>query len=233
MLRFGTLPARSRTAVSLRAYASSRITSCGLALALTACGSSGSKSGPADAAYAPTAPAGHCNAVVQQHPIEGATHVPECSVVDYGTNPPSSGDHYPNWAAYKDYDAAVPEGFWVHDLEHGAVVVTYNCAIGNDAGACPAEVSAAADMIASLPPDIMCVQLPQQNVSRRMVLTPDPKLEVRFAASSWGWTLRADCFDRSAFEDFALSHYEQGTEDFCTDGEDPFAAGIATNCGEE
>jgi hypothetical protein len=218
-----------------------------IAVALAACGSrsSGSPSPATDAAAhdkltavacdgcAPSPPMGPCAAVVQQQGIEGANHVAECTVIDYGTSPPSSGDHYPVWAAYKTYTSPVPEGFWLHDLEHGAVVLTYNCAVGQgDSGDCAGEVAAAQAMIDALPPDPACVQL-AQNVSRRTVMTPDTKLDVRFAASAWGWTLRANCFDANVFRDFALSHYDIGPESLCNDGEDPIAAGLPSGCGAD
>jgi hypothetical protein len=172
---------------------------------------------------------------VQQHPIEGSTHVPVCALIDYRTNPPSSGNHYPIWAAYKTYPSPVPEGFWVHDLEHGAVVLTYNCAVTGtaDSGTCNDDIAAAAAMIAALPDDPACVSIPQQSVRRRIVMVPDPKLDVRFAASAWGWTLRANCFDDSAFLAFENAHYGHGPEDLCTDGEDPLATGLPQNCGDE
>ncbi len=189
----------------------------------------------ADGGYAPAAPSGACAAVEQEHPIEGETHVPVCSVVDYLTNPPSSGNHYPIWAAYKTYADPVPRGFWVHDLEHGAIVVTYNCAVGTagheGASECAAEVAAADQMLAALPSDPECVEL-GEGVTRRSVLTPDPSLDVRFAASAWGWTLRANCFDPTAFQPFALAHYKGGPEDLCEDGQDPIAQGLAASCGD-
>jgi hypothetical protein len=192
--------------------------------------------GAGDGGYAPSAPAGPCSAVVQQHPIEGATHVDVCSVVDYGTKPPSSGNHYPVWAAYKAYTAPVPEGFFVHDLEHGAVVLTYNCAARGAAqdaqGGCDADIAAASKTIATLPDDPSCVAL-GQGVRRRSVLTPDPDLDVRFAASAWGWTLRANCFDPETFRAFELAHYAHGPEDTCQDGEDPVSQGLTANCGVE
>ncbi|MGH7439919.1 MAG: DUF3105 domain-containing protein, partial [Polyangiaceae bacterium] len=178
---------------------------------------------------------GPCGAIVQQQGIEGANHVAVCTTIDYGTNPPSSGDHYPIWASYKTYASPIPEGFWVHCLEHGAIVLTYNCAVGagdaGDATECAAEVQAAQQMIDSLPADPACVQL-AEGVSRRVVMTPDPKLDVRFAASAWGWTLRASCFDAAAFQDFAMAHYAMGSEALCNDGEDPLAAGLPGGCGD-
>jgi hypothetical protein len=170
---------------------------------------------PPDAAAAPDA--AHCSATEAPHPDEGAQHLDLCSPTGYRTNPPSSGNHYPYWAAYKTYPSPFPRGFWVHDLEHGAVVITYNCPDG-----CAAEVSAAQQLIDALPTDPSCVT----PVKRRILMLPDPALDVRFAASSWGFTLRADCFDAEAFASFIAAHYAHGLEDICANGIDPLTSAV-------
>jgi hypothetical protein len=152
--------------------------------------------------------------VTQQHAIEGFNHVDACSYVDYHTLPPSSGDHYPFWAAYMTYDQPVPEGYWVHNLEHGGIVLTYNC---GDAG-CAEDIAAAQQMMDAFPQDSECMQ-EQSGVVHRLLMTPDPRLDDRFAASAWGWTLRAHCFDKTAFLAFVNGHYGQGRELNCGQGE--------------
>lgn len=149
-----------------------------------------------------------CGAVVQQRPIEGALHVPPCSPVSYVSNPPSSGNHYPIWADYKSYDEPVPRGFWVHNLEHGAVVITYNCP-----GGCAGEVAQAQSLIDSYL-DQPCFT--SVGVLRRIVMTPDPKLDVRWAASAWGWTLKASCFEPAVFLQFIYDHYSHAPESECS-----------------
>jgi hypothetical protein len=191
---------------------------------IRAVGAGAGVDGPVDASFDASPPVGTCNAVEQEHAIEGYTHVADCSPVTYQTKPPSSGNHYANWAAYKTYASPVPEGFWVHDLEHGAIVLSYNCPDG-----CQTDVELAQAMLDSLPADPVCTQA-GEGVHRRSILLPDPNLDVRFAASAWGWTLRADCFDDAPFRDFALRHYEQGREDLCNQGLD-VSAGLAPGCG--
>ncbi len=149
---------------------------------------------------------GTCAVVVEQHPDEGALHIPCTSPAVYDTDPPSSGNHYPQWAAYQTYESPVPWGNLVHCLEHGAVVVVYNCPEG-----CPDEVARAGAWIDALPPDPSCP-------SHRIVLAPDPTLGVRWAASAWTWTLRSDCFDESTFSQFYADHYGHGLELVCSDG---------------
>ena len=152
---------------------------------------------------------GDCHAEIAGHPIEGAQHMPLCSPLTYGTNPPSSGNHYPIWAAYQMYDRAIPRGFWVHSMEHGAVVFSYNCP-----GGCADEVAAVQAFIEGLPADCGAN-------TRRVILTPDPDLDVRFAASAWGYTLRANCFDHDSFSAFFTEHYNHAPESICGGGTDP------------
>jgi hypothetical protein len=166
-----------------------------------------------DAATAlPPVDAGDCHAIAEAHPIEGFLHLNLCDPTAYQTNPPSSGNHYPIWAAYQTYTTTFRPGFWVHNLEHGAVVITYNCP-----GGCASEVAAAQAFIDSLPAD--CVAPP-----RRVILLPNPDLDRRWAASAWGYTLKAGCFDRPAFAQFVADHYGHGLEAVCGDGLDPTGA---------
>ncbi|MEO8184781.1 MAG: DUF3105 domain-containing protein [Deltaproteobacteria bacterium] len=149
-----------------------------------------------------------CDSVFEQHPPASASHLAPCSVVSYESNPPSGGNHYDVWAAFQSYDFAVPAGFLVHALEHGAVVFWYNCPEG-----CADEVAQASAMIESFPLDPLCAGT---STSRRAVLVPSPELDARWAASAWGFLVKADCFDEGTLRSFYADHYAQGRENFCT-----------------
>lgn len=159
-------------------------------------------------------PAGDCGAVVRSYTGATAGHVDACSEIEYSTSPPVFGDHYPLWAAYQTYDFPVPLGYLVHDLEHGAVDIFYDCPDG-----CADEVAAAQAMIDALPDDPRC----NSAVRVQVVLVPRPGLGSRWAASSWGYSLSADCFDVQAFEQFYADHHGKGPEDTCSQGI-PFAS---------
>jgi hypothetical protein len=153
-----------------------------------------------------------CSAVIEQHVEEGAYHIACTSPTDYQTNPPSSGNHFSCWPEYRTFDTPVPWGNLVHALEHGAMVIVYNC---GSAG-CPDEVAQAQAFIDGLPPDPNCT-------AHRVILAPDPTLQgARWAATAWTWTLRADCFDETAFTQFYVDHYGHGREVVCGGGA-PFA----------
>ncbi|MBI2007311.1 MAG: DUF3105 domain-containing protein [Candidatus Blackburnbacteria bacterium] len=57
----------------------------------------------------------------------GENHVTDISGVRYNSNPPTSGPHFPIWAKKGVYDRAISDGHLLHSLEHGYVVVSYNC----------------------------------------------------------------------------------------------------------
>jgi hypothetical protein len=185
-----------------------------LALACVQCGDSSSsgKQEPRDDCGASevswSEPRGACRAVTAAQPSEGAAHVSACAAVSYCSNPPSSGPHYGVFPAFGVYASALPRGYWVHALEHGGIVFAYNCEDG-----CAEDVTAAAAFIAGLAPEPLCVAT--NAPTPRIILTPDPELDSRWAASSWGHVLRADCFDEEAFGSFARDHVGQAPENIC------------------
>ncbi len=154
---------------------------------------------------------GACNATEKSVGDLSRLHVDVCSALDYPDNPPAGGQHYPVWAAYQSFSFPVPRGFWVHDLEHGGVVFTYHCPAG-----CAEEVSEVEALIEALPIDAACAA----NEPRRIVLTPDPLLDVRWGISAWGHTLRAECVDADRFRQFYSEHAGRGPEAVCGQGSD-------------
>lgn len=58
---------------------------------------------------------------------EGRDHVPHGQKVDYKFNPPTGGNHYADWITKEFYDEPREDGSLVHSLEHGYVVINYDC----------------------------------------------------------------------------------------------------------
>ena len=176
-------------------------------------GAAGSGAAGSGAAGAGTGDAGSgaCGLSVEASPPTSAAHVTLCSDVTYETNPPSGGSHYAVWPAFQSYDFALPAGFLVHGLEHGAVVFWYNCPDG-----CADEVSQAEALLAQLAEDPMCAGT---GADRRAIVVPYPSLGSRWGASAWGFALTADCFDPSGFEAFYIEHYGNGPEALCIPGQ--------------
>jgi hypothetical protein len=159
----------------------------------------------------PGEPMGQCNAVETSFENGTRSHLDECSDIEYEMSPPVFGDHYPVWAAYKTYDFPVPLGYLVHSLEHGAVIFFYECPDG-----CADEVGSVQEFIAALPADPRC----PADVEHQIILVPRPGLGARWAAAAWGYSLTADCFDRSIFQRFYDTHSGQAPENLCNQGID-------------
>lgn len=164
---------------------------------------------PADSAGLPgwSQPVGPCNVRTLVAPPSGAEHIAACTPLTFQTSPPTSGTHYPQWPVFRVYQQPVPWGYLLHGMEHGAVVISYNCPDG-----CDADLQAATALVAATAAKTACVP-PRPPV----IMAPDPTLRSRFAAAAWGHALDATCFDREQMALFIAAHANKGPEYFPTD----------------
>ena len=95
---------------------------------------------------------GHCNGMVDSVPSEEGIHVDPGTAIEWSTNPPVTGKHFPIWGAYDRSYAELERGFYLHNAEHGAIVFLYNCPDG-----CPDTVAALEDVVRGMPTDPICV----------------------------------------------------------------------------
>jgi hypothetical protein len=168
-----------------------------LTLVLLACGNTDDSRG--DGASRPTeAVCTACGACELSLKIESAEHV--VGAIAYADYPPAGGDHAACWAAWGLYDAPVPPERWVHNLEHGGVVVLHRC---GDADVACAGFEAWLMELAGETPFLLSA--------------PDPAIETRFALLAWGQRLESDCFDAAAFEAFFDKHVDRAPESVTSD----------------
>lgn len=138
-------------------------------------------------------------------------HAPNCSPLSFSHYPPTSGTHYPAWADFRAFKFVVNPGYYVHSLEHGAIVFLVNCKKQGDCDADFARLQGIAD---AAPQDSLC----EAGTRNRIVIAEDTAIGSRFAALAWGWSLESDCIDSVAFAAFIQAHYAHGPEDFCYSG---------------
>jgi hypothetical protein len=146
-----------------------------------------------------------------QKPLAPIKHVPEGTKIAYCSNPPSSGEHYPIWAAFQEYNAEVPWPYLVHSMEHGAIVLLYKC----DAPGCPDVVEGLRKVRDSAAADPLCSG---QATPRRIIIMPSKTIPTKVAAAAWGATYQAACFDQTTLETFVRDHYAKTEENFCNPG---------------
>jgi len=146
--------------------------------------------------------------VISQLPNEGWLHVPEGTPITYSHNPPASGPHYPVWLRYEIFTTPLARGYWVHNLEHGAIVFLYR----PDTPA--SVVSALLDAYRALPNDAKCGDA-------RALVTLDPAMPRPVAVAAANWLLEADGVDAAAIRDFVLAHRDRAPESVCGGGSRP------------
>ncbi len=155
----------------------------------------------------------------------GRAHVETGSRVTYEFCPPTSGSHYndPRYGPiatrfYSSDDKTVPEG-WVHNLEHGMLVVLYRCPEGCDAAA----QAALRDLQGQLPPSPLC-GFPATST---VVVTRFDELPTPYAAVVWGRVFFLDSLDLKAITTFQQQSADRGPEPQCQNavpGASPSAA---------
>jgi Protein of unknown function (DUF3105) len=141
-----------------------------------------------------------CGPGIDTPPLEGGTHVPEPTMVTYAANPPASGPHWPQWQEpWGPYPDGLPRERWVHNLEHGGVVLLYNCSTG-----CDDVVGALTTLYHSTPPD--------QYNEQRILIVPDSQMPHRAAAVAWGWRWQGDSVDSPTVRCFIDARYDRAPE---------------------
>src|SRR3989344_5669458 len=59
----------------------------------------------------------------------GREHVPVGKEMTFNSNPPTSGSHYAEWTRAGVYDQPKEDGYLIHSLEHGYIIMHYKCNI--------------------------------------------------------------------------------------------------------
>src|SRR5262249_30344219 len=103
----------------------------------------------------------------QQFPDQGRTHIKRTdSHVPYNSVPPTSGPHWDDWPQYGIYERSLPDEWQVHHLEHGGVMVQYQCPSG-----CPDLVPQLTDIVKRYKYKVILAPYNSQPMSNRIALT--------------------------------------------------------------
>jgi hypothetical protein len=125
----------------------------------------------------------------------GRQHIPAGEFVRYTFCPPASGSHInqtgegPVQARFYGPDDAVGPQGWIHNLEHGSLVVLYKC----ENGACDDAIQTQLKQFASdFPPSPVC-QVARGKIGP--VIARFEQMPANYAALVWGRVLYLDTLD--------------------------------------
>lgn len=135
----------------------------------------------------------------QTFPDLGRTHIGEGETIKYNSNPPTSGPHLPVWEKYGIKDKEVKDELLVHSLEHGYIIVSYNCAKlpkGTDCNAFKKQLS----------------DIANEKRTWKMIVIPRANLDVPLALTAWGHLDKMDQVDKNRIIAFIDEFRDQGPE---------------------
>lgn len=123
------------------------------------------------------------------HVEVGESHDP------YNSDPPSSGPHYEEWVDAGLYDEVVEDEYLVHNLEHGYVIIWYDCSILSD------------QECHNLKQDIQ--EIIDLYDGYKVIGMPRAGMETPIAMTSWGHLARLTVFDDA----FVIDYIDQYQND--------------------
>lgn len=137
------------------------------------------------------------------HKEEGRNHIPQGqSHEPYNSDPASSGPHYADSSAptpWGVYTQEVPEEVFLHNEEHGGVVITY-------------KPDLPADQLKKLQALFAPPYSNKDFSPSKAIVTPRSKNTKAIELASWTWTLSLDQYDEATIMKFYLQHVGQSPE---------------------
>lgn len=137
-------------------------------------------------------------------PVLSSGHVSEGEPLNItGADPPTSGDHYASPLPAKFYhetDLAGlppnPDGYLIHNLEHGYIIFWYNCALVEDCDALKSQIQSVMD----------------ETNGVKLIAFPRDTLEAPVVMTSWGRKQVFDVFDPDAARTFVKRNLNRSPE---------------------
>lgn len=141
----------------------------------------------------------------EEVPIQSAAHIDVGQPHEaYNSNPPTSGPHYAEPAKGGFYEEAPPDEQLVHNLEHGYVILWYNC---------NALTSGQCDQLKQQLRDTMSrAGNSTRTGTPKLIAVPRPTLDVQLALTTWGRLDKFDGFDRERIVNFIRAFRDHAPE---------------------
>jgi len=155
----------------------------------------------------------------------GRGHIPVGTDAFYNSNPPTSGPHYEVWTRASVLDAPPDDRFLLHSLEHGYIVMSYNCDLQNPLIAMVNEASNSAKLAtdsASLSEPFRsqdCTTLKsnltkvfEDKGKRKLIVVPRPDQNSPIILAAWNRMQKLNTFNQNAINGFIDAYRDQGPE---------------------
>ncbi len=180
----------------------------------------------------------------KQFPDQGREHVSpeEVAKFKYNSNPPTSGPHLPIWVKPGIYTTPQIDGELIHSLEHGYVIISYNCTVhlqtqnskflpaqaGKIQTAYAHEEDGSPAATIEVPPTASGSAINESGACKtllgqfeavarkqklwKLIVVPRPQLDATIALTAWGHIDIFDRFDQRRIERFINYYRDHGPE---------------------
>ncbi len=164
----------------------------------------------------------------------GREHRPQDTKLTYNFNPPTSGDHYDQWITKGVYDTPRPDGNLVHSLEHGYVIIWYDCAVQPTGFSLVKKALAQASTMTAGSegsPSARLEDMPEAFRSEqctalkkelegvydamghhKLIIIPRPSMGKRIVLTAWGYSQEFNSVDRTKMKEFVDAFRDHGPE---------------------
>ncbi|HJS29498.1 MAG TPA: DUF3105 domain-containing protein [Anaerolineales bacterium] len=138
-------------------------------------------------------------------PIASREHISTGQkATDFNSDPPTSGQHYDLPASPGYYDVAPLDEQLVHNLEHGYVIIYYDCEVRSDVN-CD-------DLVAELQSEMRGEAISSFTRTPKLIVAPRPGMGNLITYTSWGHLHRADEFDPDTMREYIILYLDKAPE---------------------
>ncbi len=171
---------------------------------------------------------------------QGREHLTNISEIVYNSNPPTSGSHFPIWAKPGIYDRLISDGYFLHSMEHGYIILWYNC--GGEITPSPIASASVAPLkimtaqptsttswitTQSMPEEEIplpesfksdsCVNLVKElseftKVAERIIVAPRINMDTPIAITAWRRIEKLQNIDKEKITSFINTYHNHGPE---------------------
>jgi hypothetical protein len=138
-----------------------------------------------------------CLGPVEEVPNEEWAHVDEGDEIEHEAEPPASGTHFRDVWAMWTVHGAVPRGYWIHNVEHGGIVLLHS-------------PDASEEIVTQLNAAYEAIPVDEDCGHKRAILAQDAPLQTPVAVIAADRRMVGDCVDQEAILQFVTDFRGQG-----------------------
>lgn len=128
---------------------------------------------------------------------------------EYSSNPSTSGPHDVEWIKKGIYDTPQRDGYLIHSLEHGYVVMHYNCAAPTINVSMDDKVWVS-ESCTKLIQDL--TDITEKKKLWKLIVVPNPAIPTRIAVVAWNRIARMNSVERETLGEFIDVFRDRGPE---------------------